>query len=274
MVVGAGVAVIVYIRGKNKASSTGATAGTADGTVTDPAGNTCSVLDPNSGYCPGSPEDIAYQQSMTGNFTDTGYGGTDTGVSTAGIPISSLPGSGGASGIATNSDWVTEALQLLPGGASSANQAALSAVLGGLTVTTAQLNIFNEAVGLVGMSPPQGYPTPIKTSDTSGQPGSGGTGGSGGSGGSGGTHYAANPPKNLRLIHNGRSGVEIAWNPVQGAAKYNVHTPGRSPLDFTTTSTTANIGNLKPGTKYTIEVWADPTPTGGPHATLSFTTSK
>jgi hypothetical protein len=143
---------------------------------------------------------------------------------------------------------------------------ALVDVLAGITVTTAQKNIFLEAVGVIGQ-PPGSYPTPIKTSDTSAQPGGGGSA-------AGKPKYASNPPTGLRLVHNGKTGVQVQWSPVKGATKYNVHTPGRTPVDFTTTNTIANIGSLKPGTHYTVEVWADPTPTGGPHATLSFTTTK
>jgi hypothetical protein len=50
--------------------------------------------------------------------------------------------------------------------------AALAAVLGGLTVTTAQKNLFLEAAGING-NPPGGYPKPIKVSDTAGHPGTG-----------------------------------------------------------------------------------------------------
>lgn len=288
---GAGIAAVVYVRGKNKAA-TADTATASAGTVTDPAGNVCTILDPNSGYCPGSPEDTAYQENVTGDLSGVGYGGAfgGTGTSLAGLlsdpagnqcsavnPATGFcpgtqqdlaataaqgatgTGNTGSGGITTNTDWINEALSVIPGDQTTI-RTALVDVLAGMTVTSAQKNIFEQAVGVLGQ-PPQTYPQPIKTSDTSAQPG-------------GPAKYAANPPKNLRLVHNGKTGVEIQWNSVAGATKYNVHTPGRTPLDFTTTNTIAEVGNLKAGTHYTFEVWADPTPTGGPHATLSFTTTK
>jgi hypothetical protein len=291
---GVGIGIVVYFRSKSKAqaAATADTSGNTGAVVTDPAGNTCAVLDANSGYCPGSPEDMAYQESVTGSYSGVGYSGGQyggTGVSLAGLvtdpagnqctavnPATGYcPGSpqdvqasgagatgGGTGGVTTNTDWINEALGVVPGD-QNAIRTALVDVLAGMTVTTAQKNIFLEAVGVIGQ-PPGGYPTPIKTSDTSAQPGGANNGGK----------YAANPPSGLRLVHNGKTGVQIQWSPVRGATKYNVHTPGRTPVDFTTTNTIANIGSLKPNTHYTVEVWADPTPTGGPHATLNFTTSK
>lgn len=51
----------------------------AAGTQTDPAGNTCSAVNPATGYCPGTPEDLAAQQSNAGtDTTGTGTGGTGT----------------------------------------------------------------------------------------------------------------------------------------------------------------------------------------------------
>jgi len=299
VVAGVGVGVIVYFRSRNKATAAAAadTSGSSGQVVTDPAGNTCTTLDPNSGYCPGSPEDTAFQESLTGSYSGLGFNGGQfggTGVSTAGLlsdpagnqciavnPATgycpgtpqdqqALAGQGAGTGTGTgttttNTDWINEALGVLPGDQDTI-RTALVDVLAGIAVTTAQKNIFLEAVGVIGQ-PPGGYPTPIKTTDTSAQPGGAGSAG-------GKPKYASNPPTNLKLTHNGKTGVQVQWNPVKGATKYNVHTPGRTPVDFTTTNTVANIGSLKPNTHYTVEVWADPTPSGGPHATLNFTTTK
>ncbi len=68
-----------YLQRKNTASGTGAQA-----IVTDPAGNTCSTLNPDTGYCPGTAEDTAAitqlgQGSASGSSgTPAGGGSTDT----------------------------------------------------------------------------------------------------------------------------------------------------------------------------------------------------
>src|SRR5271169_634562 len=91
VVVGGGVAVVVYVRAKKAGqAATNQTATQTAGVVTDPAGNTCSAVDPNSGYCPNTPEDTAWQQSNSGYYGTTGgdmAGGTayGTGTSSAGL---------------------------------------------------------------------------------------------------------------------------------------------------------------------------------------------
>lgn len=202
--VGVAVSIIVIITIRSRkasaaAATTAASAGTT-GQVTDPAGNTCAALDPGSGYCPGTEEDSQYyseQSSALENEGDEGgiAGGTGAdsgGYDAAGYPLGSAAdlawqtsqesgtattGTGttgttttGSAGVpTTNSQWVTDAIAQLPGDTGTL-QTALSSVLGGITVTTAQKNLFLEAVGILG-PPPQGYPTPIKTSDTAAQPG-------------------------------------------------------------------------------------------------------
>jgi PASTA domain len=188
------IVVIVIMRQRNAANAAGAanassaSASGESGMVTDPAGNQCAALDPGSGYCPGSPQDQAYQeQAAYGGVSDyggEGYGEYGTGYVTdpAGNQCIAIdPATGycpgynpvGAAGTGpgeytTNDEWLEAAMSDVPGDQATI-QAALAAVLGGLTVTTAQKNLFLEAVGINGQ-PPQGYPQPIKTSDTSGQP--------------------------------------------------------------------------------------------------------
>jgi Fibronectin type III domain len=192
-----------------------------------------------------------------------GYGGAYVGP----VGTGPVPPTGPVGPPATNAEWAQAAISALVNTAGVNAATALGAIsvylLGG-HLTAAQANIVAEAIALEGTppNPPSGTVSP------------GGGGGQDTGGGVTGTQAAKNPPKGLKLVRNGRNGVQVSWNPVQGATKYNVHTPGRSPTDFTTTNTIANIGNLKPGTKYTIQVWADPTPTGGPHASLTFTTTK
>jgi PASTA domain len=161
--------------------------------VTDPAGNQCAEVDDATGYCPGTTEDEqALEQSSssdlgglgdTGVAEDGGYSPYPTAGNEESCPDGSAPSGyddfgnpicseGGAANpgttttpITTNDQWVQEVDTLFP----SYTQA-VAMVLGGVTVSTAQKNQFLEAVGVFGQ-PPEGYPTPIKTSDTSGQPG-------------------------------------------------------------------------------------------------------
>lgn len=290
VVVGGGIAVVVYIRSRkaaaNAANQTAAQAATG---VTDPAGNTCSAVDPNSGYCPGSPEDISWQQSNSGYYGTGGlgsdYGGSPGGVSSAGLvtdpagnqctalaasgycpgtpqdlaaqgssPAVTVPTAGGGTP-ETNSDWMTAALAVLPGGATSANEAALAGVLGGLTVTTAQKNIFLEAVGLEGQ-PPQGYPTPIKTSDTAQHPGNG-------SGGK-----TAGPITGLTVRPSG-TGIQAKWNAATNATGgYAWQLSGPQAESGKTNSTTVTIHGLKKGS-YNFGIQALPGGQGdNGHATV------
>ena len=162
VIVGGGIAVIMFLRARSAASASDAgNAAASDGTGTDPS------IDPATGI----------------PYADEGYGTEDSSYidPSTGIPYADESGYGGAYGtsvttanaVSTNEEWLQNALTDTPGNTSTV-EAALAGVLGGLTVTTAQREIFLEAVGINGQ-PPQGYPTPIKTSDTSAQSTTSGT---------------------------------------------------------------------------------------------------
>jgi PASTA domain len=176
VVVGGLIAVIVYIRIRNTAASTATAAATPDaGAAADPsidpatglpyADETSGTIDPATG--------IPYaEESGGGDYGGGGaYGSTD--LDSQGYPIGSAADlawqAQQTSGITTNEEWVQAAMGDLPGDQATI-QAALLGVLSGQTVTTAQKTLFLEAVAL-NENPPQGYPTPIKTSDTAAQPG-------------------------------------------------------------------------------------------------------
>jgi hypothetical protein len=74
-----GVAVVGYAVYSKRKSASAAAAAPASTLVTDPAGSQCAALDPNSGYCPGTPADVAYQQSGQTGLNSLGYGGSSTG---------------------------------------------------------------------------------------------------------------------------------------------------------------------------------------------------
>jgi hypothetical protein len=99
---------------------------------------------------------------------------TDTGSipDTSGLNTSSAGGAGdGGANVSmfqqpspgTNESWEQEAISALQGSGYASHTAglAVSRVLGGLTVTPEQEQIFLQAVGLLG-PPPAGYPAPIK----------------------------------------------------------------------------------------------------------------
>src|SRR5260370_42440857 len=46
---------VVIVRSRNAKAA----ASTSTGTVTDPAGNVCAAFNPVTGYCPGTPNDLA-----------------------------------------------------------------------------------------------------------------------------------------------------------------------------------------------------------------------
>ena len=79
-----------YLNRKNTAAG----ASGAQAIVTDPAGNTCSTLNPDTGYCPGTPQDTAAVAQL-GQGSATGSSGTPAGGST---DTSGSAGSGAPTG--------------------------------------------------------------------------------------------------------------------------------------------------------------------------------
>jgi len=177
VVIAGGIVVLVYLRNKSQANAANA-AGT-DTTAADTSGDTSgydSGIDPATG--------IPYSEESGGEGLDD-YGGSygsyqNEGYDAAGYPLGSeadlqwqagqTPGT--TNDITTNEQWLEEAESGVISGSASTIGNALSRVLGGLPVTSAQRNLFLEVVGVIG-NPPGGYPTPIKLKDTSGQPASG-----------------------------------------------------------------------------------------------------
>jgi Flp pilus assembly protein TadG len=177
--------VVVYAYRQKSAAATAAanTATPATTMVTDPAGNQCVTVDPASGYCPGTEEDEQYQEQEASSVGDA-YDEYDTGEDlitdadgnqcvaldpSTGLCPASESTTGTATGTyTTNAQWVQAAEQQL--GVTSTVQAALGYVLSGAPVTAAQVQIFQEAVGLIG-PPPQGYPPPnVTTPSTQSSP--------------------------------------------------------------------------------------------------------
>jgi len=170
---------------KQAASQAAAQQQAAGQMVTDPAGNQCAQVDPTTGYCPGTPEDEqAAQQAAYGSDIGVGYGSGGIGFpgngageyvdpngnvcvapDADGFCPQSVTGTPTTNQVTTNAEWVQEVDTQFP-----TYTQAIAMVLGGVPVSTNQKNQFLEAVGVFGQ-PPQGYPTPIKTTDTPGHPG-------------------------------------------------------------------------------------------------------
>lgn len=167
---GAGLAAVIgiaYWRHRNAAQAATSTDTTA---APDP-----NAVDPSTGN--------TYAQEAAGNTGSFPYGGVSdyggsyygtgniTGYDQNGNPVYSS-GITGNLQFTTNADWASEAESLLlsAGITEQASATAISRVLAGLSVTSAQQDIFMQAIGLIGQPPPNGYPKPIKVTDTPQQP--------------------------------------------------------------------------------------------------------
>lgn len=157
-----GVGAIVYYRKKQQ----DAAAAQSTGMVTDPAGNTCAALDPNSGYCPGTQQDLAYQ----GNLNPSGYnaassvGGQIIGYDQYGNPIYG-PGGGtptqpGPGQYTNNAQWaqasVTYLMSIEPNSNPSTISDALGLYIAGQPVSDTQKQICEQAIAFEGLPPVAG----------------------------------------------------------------------------------------------------------------------
>jgi hypothetical protein len=179
----AAIAIVVVVIIRKKSAANAAAAATPATGTTDTTASTDPTIDPATGV-PYADELGSQYGSGLGDLS--GYGGTGSSAvsgdyDAAGYPIGSeadlqwqqaqsgtTPITGLSTGaVTTNSAWLQEAVSVLAnqGGDTATIQTALTMVLGGLTVTSAQQSLFLEAVGTLGQ-PPQGYPQPIKLSNT------------------------------------------------------------------------------------------------------------
>jgi PASTA domain len=157
---------VVYVFRSKLAGLTGSGAAATAATVTDPAGNTCAAVDPETGYCPGTSQDTAALQAASTAATATP---TTTSTGVAG---------GIASGTSTYSDnnaWGVAAISYLQtvgiDGTDATN--AIENYLNGVANTTAYQNDVNIAISALG-PPPTVPPTAVNTSGgTSGAAGAG-----------------------------------------------------------------------------------------------------
>jgi hypothetical protein len=166
----------IYVRNRKGSAASSAAAG---GTVTDAAGNVCSALDPNSNYCPGSPQDQAYYSNQSGVLPG-GSGSGIVGYDQQGNPIyaSSTPAPViGPGSFINNAQWAQYAEQAMGSDGSDTIAAALGKYITGGEVTTAQVTTIDEAIAIAGYPPvpgPGGKPPSInQVGDKSGGGGGG-----------------------------------------------------------------------------------------------------
>jgi hypothetical protein len=236
------VVIVVYIRSKKAAAATSTM-------VSDPAGNQCAVLSPTSGYCPNTPQDLAYQNSGTlvGANSASYVGGQVVGYDQYGSPIySSNSGQGNVPGQFTNNaQWTQYALSVLqsadPNTDSGIITDALGAYINALVPSASQTSIIHQAIALAGYPPisgTAGYPPNIKTGPTGG-----GT--------------APGVPNGLKIIQIQPTSVVINWNAVTGAITYVVkYSASYGSWTTKTVSPSVTLGLLRTKTKFTVQVQA------------------
>lgn len=162
---------IMWYRNRSSSSVNSAT-GTA--TVTDPAGNVCAVVNPATGYCPGTPADIGAQGPGLNNAL--GGGGGIIGYDQRGNPIyGNTTGTQVQNGppFSTNAAWSQYAITTLEGNGYDAATvtAALGAYISGSLVTEAQHVIINAAIAVANYPPSagaNGFPPAINVAGSQG----------------------------------------------------------------------------------------------------------
>jgi hypothetical protein len=149
------VIVVVWMRSK-KASQSSAN----QSSVTDPAGNVCAALDPNSGYCPGTPQDLQYQTAVGTNAASY-VGGQIIGYDGNGNPIYSSSGPiTGPGSYVNNAEWAQASESYIVQNEPNADPAIVGAALGayieGQPVSSSQKTIIEQAIAFEGLPPVPG----------------------------------------------------------------------------------------------------------------------
>lgn len=159
----AGIGGYVLWRRKQQSAAAASASASTTPSVTDPAGNVCEALDPTTGYCPGTTQDLAIQSQTQGGFTGGGGGGGT--------------GTTGTTEFTTDGEWVQAIEQQLSEEGSQETADAITIALGkyvaGSPVTPDMVTIIQQGIGLEGYPPvngPTGYPPAINTSGGGGSP--------------------------------------------------------------------------------------------------------
>lgn len=277
----AGVFLILWWRQRKSAQAQSAAAATspaaAAATVTDPAGNVCSALNPATGYCPGTAEDQAalaqasggaglggYYDGSGGGYYGSGgyYGGGTQG------PTTPTTGSGpGPGNFSNNAQWGDAAEAALGSDGHDHVAAALGKYLTGRALSGAQVTDVEEAIAAEGQPPvpgTDGYPPSYRTEKAT-HHGNGG----------GGHDKKPAAPTGLHA-KPGTDTAELSWHTVTGATEYHivVMDGARTVRDDTSGGGSIHVGGLRPSTSYHWHVAARNTAGEGPQASASFRTDR
>lgn len=278
----AGAAAVGYVRSK-RAGGTATAPAAGDGSTTDSSGLAAGI-DPATGYPTGSAADTEALGALSGVG---GFGGGGGFITT---------GSSAAPAFTTNGQWAQNAEAYLTSSA-GADATTVSSALGkyltGQALTANQADVVEQAIAFDGY-PPQsgstGFPPSLNMQSGGGGGDTGDPGTTvppppGGTGTGQGASGRLTAPTGLRVTVRGKTGVQVTWNGVPGASGYVAQAKTGGPNGanangpFSTSSTVANFGNLKPGTSYTALIWPSDAQikggpnTGQPHAQVSFTTT-
>jgi hypothetical protein len=148
--------VLAYIAFRQHSASGGTAAAGTSATVTDPAGNVCASLDPNSGYCPGSAQDQAFFTDQSGVLAGgTGTFDTGSGFSSSG-DSGSVSSTTGPGSFTNNAEWSQFCEASMGSNGADAIAAALGKYITGGEVTPEQVVIIDEAIAIGNPPPIQG----------------------------------------------------------------------------------------------------------------------
>lgn len=234
------VLAVVWYRGRGGGSAA------ATGGVTDPDGNVCGALNPATGFCPGTPGDLAASGSAAGAGGDSGGGGASTVDAT---------GTGSGPPFASNAAWSQYAIAYLVDN-ENRNPATVGDVLGsyltgGQVDAATEEPVINDAIAVAGYPPvsgADGYPPAIRVSGSK----------------AGGKTYAANPVTGLKAAARFTQ-ADISWHASKNAAGYRVivsHS-GRRVQASEVTGLSTTIHDLAEGTAYQVKVLALPANSSG-----------
>jgi hypothetical protein len=163
----AGVLGFIWYRQRKAASaaaaaSTASTASTA-AMQTDPAGNQCVTLDPQTGYCPGTTEDTQALEALT---QESAAGELSSGSSSDYVGLAEGTGNTGPGTFTSNANWAQYVEEALGSDGTDAIAAAIGLYLNGQPLSSSQVTIIQEAVA-IGGNPPvsgaSGYPPNYQT---------------------------------------------------------------------------------------------------------------
>jgi hypothetical protein len=276
LAIGGIVIAVVYFRSKSQSNATNTT-----GTVTDPAGNVCAALSPSSGYCPGTPEDLAYAGNtasgsggLVGTDSSSYVGGQIIGYDQYGNPIYSSNSGQGNTGPGTftnNSNWVQACVTYITDADGNANASTILNALGlyinGQDIgSDANRSIIEQAIAAEGFPPVAGA--------SGNPPGIVQKSGTGNGGGGSSNEPAVNPVKGLHAQSVAYDNFDVAWQPSKNAAGYTVTVTkaGKQVTQQQTNATNIHIAHMAKKTRYTVRVWATPHPAKGTPASITVTT--